>query len=310
MTNCEFAPIVLWSIYEELDSRISNSRALEERLSRIGADTTFLEDARDAYRLQAEAANEWGNSDFPLASDHSTFAAWLIAGLLRDEFSPKDFEIGITRTLATNIQELGVDESASGPQFRPVMVSWSLARDEADCGGQLIAVTPTTDIADDSVQLAYAGLNQHVLDLLKKQENSPLGEIDVSSILWRISGLLEALAGSTIDPRRKGSALAKAYDALSRAYRQYLDPPTPLRAWGGDWGKVAQWRNVLTHVIEIDGVNFGEAASICSEGHKEDINELLEQATRLVNATIAHDLYEAERPPSRPWESLKLDLFL
>lgn len=315
LLECKFSPVVFVAIYEALNEYVNEVPFLAARLEEYltgfpsGAgwddeeDFGAFSEMLTAYRSLCSE----GYAALDLDVQHSSLAAWFISCLAHRGKSSRDLQIRVSQQIVGIADEYGISaELRRDSLFQPSIVSWCLSRTEV-ANADVYCLTPAGNFADDNVALAYSGLMQHLYQL--DLTSSSRREMEVSSILWRVSGLLEAMVANERESNDRRPALKRAYEELSRQLKDYLTPAVPLRSWGSDWGVVAKYRNIATHISSLDDLEFREATDYMLDPDRwEDMRELIGQVNRIVHAHIAHELFESEHPDAPQWSVLRSQL--
>lgn len=296
--TCELSSIVFETLYAQIADDNEKRSVIFNRLEELQEPSQVLDLMIDKYRCHSI---KFG--DRPLSADHARFANWLIAPL-RKSGKDENFFNEFSRTVISKTRRRGFENRA--PSFlQPRIIAWCLARVESDYVNDLPLTLASSPI-DPDIARAYLGLNEHLKTMLREDYCWP--ELSSNAILWRLNGIVEALARCQSDGAEDYGP-KNAYRHLSRTYEPVL-PIQRLRGWKS-FGEVVDHRNVLTHLGPENELTFREAAALATE--KSEALDRFAALTRIIVSIVcAHVAWEQENTPrfhGPGWDTLQWDLF-
>ncbi|APT84032.1 hypothetical protein [Corynebacterium aquilae] len=292
-TPVTFPAIVYAHLYKKLGTRDLKG-ATNKRLRHLDPEHPGVDAMADAYfALHADM-----NATAHLTVEHAELAAWVLA--IHAHGRPSKKLQGQLRTaIEETLREDGVDP-AGDPSLNPTIIGWSLGqRAHTELGDTIVKFV--LDYPDDTVTKAYGELVTHTLQLVE-QHHTERTEMNLSAILVRLMGLMDALAGW---PGRS----AEAQRILEESYQ---DETGPIRlSYWPDFLEVVHVRNAITHLNSGGDPSYLEATETLAS--PKGLLKVIDAARPVVawmGAAIAVESRSDGSAPHDLWEDVRIELGL
>lgn len=281
--TCELSPLIYAELYRLLLADDAMRQRVEDRLTKAGADASWLGAAERLYRrswewqIEYEAVGDIRKTS-PTDPRDAQLATWVIAPL-RTLGPSTQFSADLQRevNLAARARFPGFNDRLP-EQYQASVIAWTLGR----VCGELDRSFPVVlaEIPDDThVAAAYDGLLHHVRTL--SDGSDPWPEMAGSAVVWRVGGIADGLR-----PREPNN-LRASLDLLMSALKPVV-PPVLHAEFNAGWNGFVDARNGLTHVAPRDGLGFADFAKRMRTAEK--VRTYLQAATYFVCNEVAMSL--------------------
>ncbi|MFF7717125.1 hypothetical protein [Streptomyces sp. NPDC007988] len=301
--KCELSPLVFAQLYKQLAADTDRAELLQDRLSEIGHELSWLTEAAARYEAtwQGNLKVAAGPGDLvSLSQPHALLASWLLASL---RVTGSSYEFGddlrseVTRRALAEIPNVSVELPSP---WRPVVAGWTLGM-VVGAVDQNLPVAPAQLPSDANVRAAYEGLVEHVLHLGTLP--TPWPEMVGTATFWRGTGLAEGLKPEAENGHQAIKQLIfecrySVPDHLGRRLSQHFE-------------HFAEQRNTLSHIADKPG----KPRFINVIGQARDWNQIrltITGITQFLCAQVSLELTESASRAIRAetWDELVWELIV
>ncbi|MEU8803230.1 hypothetical protein [Spirillospora sp. NPDC048819] len=241
--TCELSPLVFAELYRMLAADNERAELLEDRLTQIGRERSWLSEVADRYETTWQGNRKIATCIDDLVAvgaDHSLLASWVLA-VFQGSGSSYDFGEDLRKAVTTRLFAEVPNVPADIPdRWKPVVVGWTLGMVVGSVD-QNLPVAPAMAPTDENVRAAYEGLVEHVLHL--GNLDPPWPEMVGTSTFWRGTGLAEAMQPEAPDGQ---TAVTQMVIEVRRILPDHMG-----KIIGQHFSQFVERRNTLSHVASM-----------------------------------------------------------
>lgn len=239
-------------LLRELLAREDFMKRILSHLAELSLDEQNLKSCAEFHLNKYEAEVEFGPEVIRnqyVSPETSLFVSWMLA-CLRTEFAPIEFSSAVNLSIKEIWrQDLGDLSGAINRDIELVLSAWSVGQPIWKNGNHHPATFLVGQLGRD-IELAYSGLVEHLRTYEKEFSEDTTTEIMRTSVIWRMTGLFEALANTSDGPENAMTYIAKH---SHKVFPEQLNNLISARVWPG---KVVVVRNAFTHIAGTLGNNY------------------------------------------------------